>query len=62
MNSILFPIINIKLYNFWLDEKISIPSTDRGDMTLELGSFNICRNTNISKSFTMKIAKKKMLH
>ena len=33
--------------------------TDRGNMRLELGSFNICRNINISKTFTMKIIKKR---
>ena len=37
-------------------------TADWGDMRLELGSFNICRNTNISNTFTMNIVKKKMLH
>ena len=35
------------------------PTADRGEMRLELGSFNICKDTNISKIFTINIIKKK---
>ena len=38
------------------------PTADRSDMRLELESLNVCRNTDISKTFTMKTVKKKMSH